>query len=73
MKTIINKQKLFSNSLKHDLPYLILEAGINHEGCFYKALKLIDHAKLTGAEAIKFQYFELDDFLKTNLNRDINR
>lgn len=36
-------------------PFIIAEAGINHEGDFEKAIQLIDMAKETGADCIKFQ------------------
>ena len=37
--------------------YIIAEAGINHNGNFNTAKKLIIEAKLSGANAIKFQTF----------------
>jgi N-acetylneuraminate synthase len=36
-------------------PFIIAEAGINHNGDFEKALQLIDAASEAGADAIKFQ------------------
>ena len=36
-------------------PFIIAEAGINHDGDFDKAIELIDLAKSSGASAIKFQ------------------
>jgi sialic acid synthase SpsE len=36
-------------------PFIIAEAGINHEGDFDKAIELIDAAKEAGADCIKFQ------------------
>ncbi len=36
-------------------PFIIMEAGINHEGDFKKALQLVDAAKAKGADCIKFQ------------------
>jgi len=36
-------------------PFIIAEAGINHDGDFKKALELIDVAVVSGASAIKFQ------------------
>lgn len=62
MRGFINKKNFFSNTENKFSPYIILEAGINHEGSLEKAKKLIDHASLSGANAVKFQYFELDDF-----------
>lgn len=59
----IEKKKITINK---KAPYLILEAGINHEGSLIKAFKMIDDAANTKADAIKFQYFELDDFYLKN-------
>ena len=36
-------------------PLVIVEAGINHEGDFDKAISLVDSAIISGAEIIKFQ------------------
>jgi sialic acid synthase SpsE len=36
-------------------PFVIADAGINHEGDFSKALQLVDAAKEAGADCIKFQ------------------
>jgi N-acetylneuraminate synthase len=41
-------------------PYLIAEAGVNHEGDINLAKRLIDEAKLGGADAIKFQTYKAD-------------
>lgn len=40
-----------------DRPYLIAEAGVNHEGSMDLARRLIDEAKEGGADAIKFQTY----------------
>ena len=37
-------------------PLVIAEIGINHEGDFNKAKKMIDDAHQSGAECVKFQY-----------------
>ena len=38
-------------------PFIIAEIGINHEGNFKTAKKLIFNAKMCGADAVKFQVF----------------
>ena len=40
--------------------YIIAEAGVNHNGDLKKAFQLIDIAKTSGANAIKFQLFSAD-------------
>jgi N,N'-diacetyllegionaminate synthase len=41
--------------------FIIAEAGVNHNGSLKKALQLIDVAKLSGADAIKFQTFKAEN------------
>ena len=41
--------------------YIIAEAGVNHNGKFHLAKKLIDIAKKSGADAVKFQIFKSED------------
>lgn len=41
-------------------PYVIAEAGVNHEGKMDLAKRLIDEAKEGGADAIKFQTYKAD-------------
>ena len=42
---------------------IIAEAGVNHNGSLKKALKLIDYAKIAGADIVKFQTFNPDNLL----------
>lgn len=44
-------------------PFIIAEAGINHNGELEKALAMINVAKEAGADAIKFQTFKADEFV----------
>jgi N,N'-diacetyllegionaminate synthase len=43
--------------------YVIAEAGVNHNGDVSTALELVDRAKESGADAIKFQTFITDDIV----------
>jgi len=41
--------------------FFIAEAGVNHNGSIEKALKLVDIAKRSGADAVKFQTFKAEN------------
>ena len=59
MKKIVDVFK--SNRCRNDMifpPYIIAEAGVNHEGDMDLARRLIDEAKEGGAHAIKFQTYK---------------
>ena len=44
-------------------PFIIAEAGINHNGEIEKAFEMIDVAKRAGANAVKFQTFKAEEFV----------
>ena len=49
-------------------PYLIAEIGVNHNGKLSLALDSIKLAAKSGANAVKFQIFDANEFMsKTNL------
>ncbi|MBI4049936.1 MAG: N-acetylneuraminate synthase family protein [Candidatus Doudnabacteria bacterium] len=48
---------------KKDRTFIIAEAGINHNGSFNIAKKLIVAAKAVGADAVKFQAFKTGEFI----------
>lgn len=54
----------FNNDIKR--PYIIAEAGVNHEGSMDLAKRLIDEAKEGGADAIKFQSYKADTIASKN-------
>ena len=43
--------------------FLIAEIGNNHEGSYQNAIKLIDKAKASGVDAVKFQTFDTKNFI----------
>jgi N,N'-diacetyllegionaminate synthase len=43
-------------------PYIIAEVGINHGGNLNTALEMIEVAKSSGADAVKFQTFKAEEF-----------
>lgn len=47
-------------------PYLIAEAGVNHEGSMDTAKRLVDEAKEGGADAIKFQTYKANTLASKN-------
>lgn len=60
--------------------YIIAEAGVNHNGMKKQAMDMVDYAKKSGADAIKFQTFQADqlvtrsaakaEYQKSYLNKD---
>lgn len=47
-------------------PFIIAEAGVNHEGSMDLAKRLIDEAKEGGADAIKFQSYKAETLASKN-------
>ncbi len=48
---------------------IIAEAGVNHNGSIVRARKLVDIAKASNADYIKFQSFKADDLLLKNTKK----
>lgn len=49
-----------------DPPYLIAEAGVNHEASLDRAIRLVDSAAAAGADAIKFQTYKAESLASRN-------
>lgn len=47
-------------------PFVIAEIGINHEGDFDRAIKMVDDAANAGCECVKFQCHVIDDEMIPN-------
>jgi len=73
---------MISNSISKK-SYIIAEAGVNHNGDYSTAIKLIKEAAICKADAIKFQIFKADDlsthkakmakYQKENLKKKISQ
>lgn len=48
---------------KKQNPFIVAEAGINHNGEIEKAFKMIELAKKANASAVKFQTFKAEEFI----------
>ncbi len=55
IEALINSEKIESRKF---CPYVIAEAGVNHEGKMELALRLIEEAAEAGSHAIKFQSYK---------------
>ena len=58
--TDLFKELPFKTDSRLHQPYIIAEAGVNHEGNFDTAIRLINEAKEGGADAIKFQTYKAE-------------
>lgn len=53
-------------TLSGDRPFLIAEAGVNHEGNLEVALRMVEEAAASGADAIKFQSYKAETLASRN-------
>ena len=51
---------------------IIAEIGVNHNGKFLTAVKLMQKAKKCGADSVKFQTFFTDEFCKEDAKVNIS-
>lgn len=51
-------------------PYIIAELSANHNGCLETALKIIERAKICGADAIKLQTYKADTITLNSKNEE---
>lgn len=58
---------MFLNSNKKI--FIIAEAGVNHDGDIDKAIKLVEAAKESGCDAVKFQTFDADRLVCQNTKK----
>ncbi len=49
--------------------YIIAEAGVNHNGSFDLACKMVDAAKVAGVDCIKFQTFKASNLVSRNAQK----
>ena len=60
----MNKLKINNHEIsKENTPFIIAEAGINHNGSVEKAVEMVKMAKNAGVSAIKFQTFKAHEFI----------
>ena len=59
--------------IKKNNVFIVAEAGNNHEGDFSVAKKLIDKASESGADAIKFQTYDVDNFIDPKLQKSYKK
>jgi sialic acid synthase SpsE len=64
IKDILSQSIIKNDEIKP--PYIIAEAGVNHEGSMDIAKRLIDEAAEGGAHAIKFQTYKADTIASKN-------
>ena len=67
---LLGKKILISKNSK---TYIIAEAGVAHFGSIKKAYKLVDLAKYSGADAVKFQGYKTDELVDSNFKNWYNR
>lgn len=68
MVKLSEKIKIGSKNIgKNEPVYIIAEAGVNHNGDIRLAKQLIDSAKKSGVDAVKFQTFKAEDLVTSHV------
>lgn len=68
MKGLSKRFEIAGRPVGADCPvYVIAEAGVAHFGCEEKAYRLVDLAADAGADAVKFQVFDVDALISREL------
>ena len=69
---LVNHLQNIKNDSNYSYKYVISEIGINHNGDFETAKKLIDASYEAGADAVKFQLRDLDEIYTKEILDDPN-
>ncbi|GAH56157.1 unnamed protein product, partial [marine sediment metagenome] len=65
-----NKIKIYDRFIGHECPvFIIAEAGVNHNGSIELAKKMVNVAKESSADAIKFQTFKTENMTIKNAQK----
>ena len=57
--------------MKIKIAKVIAEVGVNHNGSYSRAIKLVKAAKILGADFVKFQIFKTENLVLKNTKKQI--
>ena len=55
--------------MKNKIAKVIAEVGVNHNGSYSRAIKLVKAAKILGADFVKFQIFKTENLVLKNTKK----